>query len=221
VILRVGHAASPDLETKLKDHVRRGSEHETDGVASRGIGEEALSWTGADAATIKAIQHAIGRRPNWELGLKRPQPWDVFVEVARELRQNYVDGAIGTLREAVERQPNNARMHFVLASLMGREEDWLSAYDESSKAVKFASQSPYIQGQYSYICSRAGLGQPAEILARKMLALRPKDSVAHHALGMALETEGRTEEALQAYRMRRRRDYSRASRRNSSSVRRN
>jgi tetratricopeptide (TPR) repeat protein len=160
---------------------------------------EALSWTGADAATIKAIQHASGRRPNSERGLKRPQPWDVLVEVARELRQNAVDEAIGTLREAIEKQLNNAWMHFVLASLMGREEDWLSAYDESSKAVRFAPQSPYIQGQYSYVCSRTGLGQPAEIHARKMLALRPKDAVAHHALGMALETEGRTEEALQAY----------------------
>jgi hypothetical protein len=59
---------------------------------------EALGWMGAEAATIKAIQHASGRRPNWELGLKRPQPWDVFVEVARDLRQNYVDDAIGTLR---------------------------------------------------------------------------------------------------------------------------
>jgi tetratricopeptide (TPR) repeat protein len=90
-------------------------------------------------------------------------------------------------------------MHFVLASRMGREEDWLSAYDESSKAVKLAPQSPYIQGQYSYIYSRTGLGQPAEIHARKMLGLRPKDAVALHALGMALETEGRTKEALQAY----------------------
>lgn len=68
---------------------------------------------GADAATIKTNQHASGRRPNWELGLKRPQPWDVFVEVARELRQNYVDDAIGTLREAIEKQPNNSWMHFV------------------------------------------------------------------------------------------------------------
>jgi tetratricopeptide (TPR) repeat protein len=128
--------------------------------------------------------------------LKRPQPWDVFVEVARDLRQNYMHDAIGTLRETIEKQPNNAWMHFVLASLMDREEDWLSAYDQSSKAVKFALQSSYIQGQHSYICSRARLGQPAETHPRKMLVLRPKDPVAHHALGMALETEGRTEEAL-------------------------
>jgi hypothetical protein len=159
------------------------AEANTRGMVSRPEGSvmEALSWMGADAATIKAIQHASGRRPNWELGLKR-QPWDVFVKVARERRQNYVDDAKGTLREAIEKQPTNAWMHFVWASMMGREEDWLSAYDESSKGVKFASQSPYIQGQYSYICSRTGLGQPAEIHA-KMLALRSKDAVAHSSAG--------------------------------------
>lgn len=32
-----------------------------------------------------------------------------------------------------------------------------------------------------------------------MTALRPQDVVAHHALGMALETQGRYEEALGAY----------------------
>lgn len=119
---------------------------------------KALSWMGADAATIKAIQHASRRRLNCEPGLKRPQPWDVFVEVARDLRQNYVDDAIGALREAIEEQPNNAWMHVVLASLMSREADWHSAYDESSKAVKFAPQSPLYPGAafLDLLKSRAG-----------------------------------------------------------------
>jgi tetratricopeptide (TPR) repeat protein len=146
----------------------------------------------------EANTRGMASRPEESVMLKRPPPWDVFVEVARELRQDCVDDVIGTLREVIETQPNNAWMHFVLGSLTGRE-GWLSAYDESSKVVKFAPQSPYIQGQHLYICSRARLGQPAETHARKMLALRPKDPVAHHALGMALGTEGRTEEALPAY----------------------
>jgi predicted Zn-dependent protease len=191
-------AYSPDVCRAIPSHLNHAIE------TNRPIKpEELLAWQlgGVTQEEIRAEVNTRGMasRPEESVMLKRPRPWDVFVEVARELRQDCVDDVIGTLREVIEKQPKNAWMHFVLASLTGREEGWLSAYDESSKVVKFAPQSPYIQRQHFYICSRARLGQPAETHARKMLALRPKDPVAHHAVGMALGTQGRTEEALRAY----------------------
>jgi tetratricopeptide (TPR) repeat protein len=175
-------------------------------VSARGLTEypeiallSALSAVGADAETIRVVQHAKGPRARWKLALKLPKPSDYLYEVAGALLWHDWEHALLTMQNAITAQPRDPDVHLVYAHLLSAVGDWIAAYGAATKAVALVPDWPYAHALRSTICYHSQIPQCALREAAAFLKLRPHDAVAYVALGHAECLQGNFAEALQAF----------------------
>ena len=158
----------------------------------------ALSAAGADAETIRAVQHAPGPRNRWGLALRLPKPTDYLYEVAGAILWNDWEHAILTVQGESQRQSNDPNVQLVYAHVLSVGEDWIAAFGAATRAVALAPQSPYAHGVRSTVCYHSHLPECALREAAAFVQLRPMDAAAYIALAHAREVEGEFNEALAA-----------------------
>jgi len=158
----------------------------------------ALSAAGADAETIRTVQHAPGPRYRWGLALRLPKPTDYLYEVAGSILWNDWEQAILTAQRESQRQPNDPNVQLVYAHVLSVTEDWIAAFDAATRAVKLAPESPYAHAVRSAVCYHSHLPECALREAAAFVELRPMDAAAYIALAHAREVEAEFTEALAA-----------------------
>jgi len=158
----------------------------------------ALSAAGADAETIRVVQHAPGPRNRWGLALRLPKPTDYLYELAGAVMWNDWEHALQTVRTEARRQPNDPDVQLVYAHVMSVAEDWITAFAAASRAVSLAPQSPYAHGVRSTVCYHAHLPECALREANVFVRLRPNDAASYITLAHAREEQGEYDPALQA-----------------------
>jgi tetratricopeptide (TPR) repeat protein len=177
-----------------------------DEVGDRGLTERpeeallsAVSAAGADAETIRALRETKAPRNLWKLGLRLPKPTDYLYEIAGALLWRDEAAALQAIQSEAEKQPRNPDVHLVYAHLARREEDWITAYGEATKAVALAPEWPYAHALRSTICYHSQLVECAVREAMQFVKMRPEDAAAYIVLGHARGMQGMYEEALEAY----------------------
>jgi len=174
-------------------------------VCARGLGSypdiaflSALSAAGADAETIRVVQHAPGPRNRWGLALRVPKPTDYLYEMAGAVMWNDWQHATLTMQAEVEKQPRDPDVRLVYAHMLSVEEDWIAAYGAATVAVQLAPQSPYTHAARSTVCYHSHLPECAVREAVLFVEARPNDAAAYIALAHARQIQGRYDEALEA-----------------------
>ena len=158
----------------------------------------ALSAAGADAETIRVVQHAPGPKYRWGLALRLPKPTDYLYEVAGAVMWNDWEHAILTMEKEAREQPNDVNVQLVRAHVLSVTEDWIGAFGAATWAVALAPESPYGHGVRSTVCYHAHLPECAAREALLFVRLRPEDAAAYITLAHAREAEGEFDEALAA-----------------------
>jgi predicted O-linked N-acetylglucosamine transferase (SPINDLY family) len=173
-----------DLARRAARHAdRRASVHNLLGLA--------LSRNAQDAEAAGCFRRAI------ELG---PCP-DFYVNLPHVLvRQKKFDEAVAACREALDRYPDDSRLHTNLGDVLqtrGRSEEAIAAYGE---AVRLDARCH--AAWYSLGCAWLEKDEDATALAcfEKAAAIAPEHAPSQHNLGKALYKLGLTDESLERFR---------------------
>lgn len=175
-------------------------------VSRRGLAEcaeasllNALSAAGAELETVRVVRHAKAPCTVWKLDLRLPRPTDYLYEVAGAVMWSDWEYALRTMEAEVSTQPRDPDVRMIHAHLLSRSEDWITAYGETTEAVRLAPESPYGHALRSTVCYHSGLVECSLREASVFVKMRPDDASAYIVLGRANELQGDDEEALKAY----------------------
>lgn len=113
----------------------------------------------------------------------------------KKLANNDVDGAIASLKEGLQLDPQNARAYHVMAMIdfnAGRLDE---ARDNIIKAGMYDNDDPELHANCAAIMNICDRPMEAEAAARQSIDLAPDMAEAHCNLGVALEAQGKYPEA--------------------------
>jgi tetratricopeptide (TPR) repeat protein len=167
-----------------------------------------LQRTGADVGLIAGLS-----RPKPKVGSNRQANAGVpcsnshpAAQVATMVREKKFDSAEdklrGLLKAADTTAPDNAypaMLHFVLGSVLRRQERFDEALDEFTESSRLAPGSPETHNQLSYLFYRTDDSDAALAEARTALSIDPANAEAYRYLGLALYAEGHYDAALHAF----------------------
>lgn len=113
----------------------------------------------------------------------------------KKLAHDDADGAIASLKEALQLDPQNARAYHVMAMIdfnAGRLDE---ARDGIIKAGMYDNEDPELHANCAAIMNICDRPMEAEAAARHAIELAPEMAEAHCNLGVALEAQGKYPEA--------------------------
>ncbi len=102
------------------------------------------------------------------------------------LSLNRTEAAIIELRQALDADPNNGRLHEDLGMALVAANEIPSAIDEYRKAVQLQPESAGARANLGSLLTRSGHWQEGNAEIRKALELRPGQASLHFTLGSAL-----------------------------------
>lgn len=94
---------------------------------------------------------------------------------------------------------NNALLHFVLGTLLRREDHFDEALDEFTESSRLMPGFPETHSQLSYLFYRTDDSDAALAEARTALSMDPANAEAYRYLGLALYAQGHYDAALHAF----------------------
>ena len=110
-----------------------------------------------------------------------------------------VEDAVGLLQRAIETSPSQATLHEDLAYAFERSGD-TAAEAAYRQALALKPRADTSRGRLAKLLNAAGSPDDAIQLVREGVAENPQSAALQRALGSLLERNGRTQEAVDAYR---------------------
>ena len=124
-------------------------------------------------------------------------------QIAAQVREKNYPAAEDTLRRELQGNPaddaNRALLHFVLGTVLRREDRFDEALDEFTESSRLMPGFPEVHSQLSYLFYRTD--NPADALAeaRTALSIDPANAEGYRYLGLALYADGHYDAALHAF----------------------
>jgi tetratricopeptide (TPR) repeat protein len=175
----------------------------------------ALQKAGADSGLIQSLLRQSpdpksGSKSGSELGPKagcHDAPCacsSPAAQVAALVHEKNFDAAEDKIRallrdDAATSSPNNAALHFVLGTVLRREERFDDALDEITESSRLMPGFPETHSQFAYLFYRTEDAEDALAEARTALSMDPANAEAYRYLGLALYAEGQYDAALHAF----------------------
>jgi tetratricopeptide (TPR) repeat protein len=101
--------------------------------------------------------------------------------------------------QADDNSQNNALLHFVLGTILRREEQFDESLDELTESSRSMPGFPETHNQLSYLFYRTDDAENALAEARTALSMDPANAEGYRSLGLALYADGNYEAALHAF----------------------
>ena len=117
-----------------------------------------------------------------------------------QVRYGDIDGAISSLRKAIELEPGFAFIHWSLGSLLARQGRIEEAITAIEAAVEMDPNHFAGHQRLSGLYAKQGRIDDAIRAARSTLSLRPNDPGLHNQLGNLLESQGAIDSAIESHR---------------------
>lgn len=169
----------------------------------------ALQRAGADASLIQSlVRQGSGRKsaanascscsgPAAQVAaLVHDKNFDAAEDKIRALLRNDNDADHASQNHASQ---NNALLHFVLGTLLRREDRFDEALDEFTESSRLMPDFPETHSQLSYLFYRTDDSDAALAEARTALSMDPANAEAYRYLGLALYAQGHYDAALHAF----------------------
>jgi tetratricopeptide (TPR) repeat protein len=102
-------------------------------------------------------------------------------------------------QDADTSSPNNAALHFVLGTVLRRQERFDDALDEITESSRLMPGYPETHSQFAYLFYRTDDAEDALAEARTALSMDPANAEAYRYLGLALYAERHYDAALHAF----------------------
>jgi tetratricopeptide (TPR) repeat protein len=128
-------------------------------------------------------------------------------EIAALVHDNKLDGAEDKIHALQHDDPSgcatsdsvNALLHFVLGTILRRQERFDEALDEFTESSRLMPGSPETHSQLSYLFYRTDDADNALAEARTALSMDPANAEGYRYLGLALYADGHYDAALHAF----------------------
>ena len=162
----------------------------------------ALQKAGADSALIQSLAHqASGQKSSPGVSCACSTPAAQVAALIHDKNFETAEDKINAMLrdDAASSLPNQALLHFVLGTVLRREERLDDALDEFTESSRLMPGFPETHNQISYVFYRTD--NPADALAeaRTALSIDPANAEAYRYLGLALYANGHYDAALHAF----------------------
>jgi len=170
----------------------------------------ALQKAGADAGLIQSLaRQSLG--PSSNLSPYRKSAASApcacsspAAQVAALVHDKSLNAAEDKIRallrdDADDALPNNALLHFVLGTILRRQDRFDEALDAFTESSRLMPGFPETHSQLSYLFYRTDDADDALAEARTALSMDPANAEAYRYLGLALYTNGHYDPALHAF----------------------
>jgi tetratricopeptide (TPR) repeat protein len=167
-----------------------------------------LQRAGADAGLIASLSHSnakAGSNLHISAGAScsNSRPAAQVANLIREKKfPSAEDKLRGLLKAADTTASDNsytAMLHFVLGSVLRRQDRFDEALDEFTESSRLAPGSPETHNQLSYLFYRTDDSDAALAEARTALSIDPANAEAYRYLGLAFYADGHYDAALHAF----------------------
>jgi tetratricopeptide (TPR) repeat protein len=162
----------------------------------------ALQKAGADSGLIQSlVRQSAGRKP---APIAACSCSSAAVQVAALVHDKNLNAAEEKIRallrdDADEALPNHALLHFVLGTILRRQDRFDEALDAFSESSRLMPGFPETHSQLSYLFYRTDDADDALAEARTALSMDPANAEAYRYLGLALYADGHYDAALHAF----------------------
>ncbi|MGB6384284.1 MAG: tetratricopeptide repeat protein [Terriglobales bacterium] len=174
----------------------------------------ALQKAGADSGLIQSLGHQndhqnLDRNSAHQRDLKTA-PVDACAsssptaQVAALVHAKNFSAAEGKIRillrdDADTASTNSALLHFVLGTILRRQDQFDEALDEFTESSRLMPGSPETHSQLAYLFYRTDDAEDALAEARTALSIDPANAEAYRYLGLALYADGHYDAAVHAF----------------------
>ena len=157
----------------------------------------ALQKAGADPGLIQGLlRQGSDRKSAANASVACSSP---AAQVAALVHDRNFDGAEDKIRALLHDDANNALLHYVLGTLLRRQDRFDEALDAFTESSRLMPGFPETHSQLSYLFYRTDDSQAALAEARTALSMDPANAEAYRCLGLALYAEGHYDAALHAF----------------------
>lgn len=108
-----------------------------------------------------------------------------------------LQGAVTVLEEAIQSEPDDAQLHFVLANAYYRQQHWDQAVEEYQQAARLRPRHPDTYLNLGYALYRADQVDQATSAWYVALQQSPGDALMHLSLAVGLNKQGQNHRASQ------------------------
>jgi Tfp pilus assembly protein PilF len=159
-----------------------------------------LQRAGADAGLIASLSHPKSKAGS---SCSNSRPAAQVVTLIREkkfaLAEDKLRGLLKAADTTASGSSDTAMLHFVLGSVLRRQERFDEALDEFTESSRLAPGSPETHNQLSYLFYRTDDSDAALAEARTALSIDPANAEAYRYLGLAFYADGHYDAALHAF----------------------
>ena len=159
----------------------------------------ALQKAGADATLIAILEHQNPGQKSETRATAACSCSGPAAQVAALLRDQNLKPAENKIRTMIANDGNNALLHFVLGTVLRREDRFDEALDEFTESSRLMPGFPETHSQLSYLFYRTDDTADALAEARTALSMDPSNAEAYRYLGLALYSGGHYDAALHAF----------------------
>ena len=169
----------------------------------------ALQKAGADAGLIQSLKRQSSdqnrdRKPAASAACACSSPAAQIAALVHDKKFDAAEDKIRTLlRDDADggspRSPNNALLHFVLGTILRRQDRFDEALDAFTESSRLMPGFPETHSQLSYLFYRTDDSDEALAEARTALSMDPANAEAYRYLGLALYSAGHYDAALHAF----------------------
>jgi tetratricopeptide (TPR) repeat protein len=166
----------------------------------------ALQKAGADAGLIQSLVRRStdpksGSEPGPKVSRQRAACAcsSPVAQVAALVHDKNFDAAEDKIRALLHNDADNALLHFVLGTILRRQDRFDDALDAFTESSRLMPGFPETHSQLSYLFYRTDDAEDALAEARTALSMDPANAEAYRYLGLALYAEGHYDAALHAF----------------------
>jgi tetratricopeptide (TPR) repeat protein len=166
---------------------------------------KALQKAGADAELIKSLLPSFGQRsssgkPSAQSAADASCPCNnAAAQIAAFTHQGNFDAAEDKIQTLIRNDSDNALLHFVLGTILRRQERFDEALDEFTESSQLMPGFSETHSQLAYLFYRTDDSANALAEARTALSIDPANAEAYRYLGLALYAAGHYDAALNAF----------------------
>ena len=165
----------------------------------------ALQKAGADSGLIQSLARltsdlAPGRKSVTNASCACSSPAAQIAALVHDKNFDAAEDKIrALLRDDGNSSPNSALLHFVLGTILRRQDRFDEALDEFTESSRLMPGFPETHSQLSYLFYRTDDADDALAEARTALSMDPANAEAYRYLGLALYADGHYDAALHAF----------------------
>ena len=154
----------------------------------------ALQKAGADGGLIQGLARQSSLKSTAACACSSPA-----AQVAALVHDKNFDAAEDKIRALLNDQAEDALLHFVLGTVLRRQDRFDEALDEFSESSRLMPGFPETHSQISYLFYRTDDADDALAEARTALSMDPANAEGYRYLGLALYANGHYDAALHAF----------------------